>query len=176
MKFFFEFLPILLFFVAYKFYDIYVATAVAIFASVVQVVFLFFKNKKVEKGPLITMALLIVMGGATIYFRNPDFIKWKPSVLNWIFGLIFIGSFWVGKENMCQKLMGKQIELPTHIWVNLNWAWGIFFIFSGCLNIFVAYNYDLDTWVNFKLFGLLGLTLLFIIAQGIYLNKYIKQE
>lgn len=176
MKFFFEFLPILLFFVAFKFYDIYVATAVAIFASVVQVVFLYAKNRTVEKGPLITMVLLVVMGGATIIFHDDTFIKWKPSVLNWIFGLVFIGSFWVGKTNMCQKLMGKQIDLPNAVWANLNWAWGIFFIFSGFLNIFVAYNYDLDTWVNFKLFGLLGLTLLFIIAQGVYLNKYIKHE
>ncbi|SFV65925.1 Intracellular septation protein IspA [hydrothermal vent metagenome] len=175
MKFFFEFLPILLFFIAYKTYDIFIATAVAIIASIGQVLFLWIKDKKVENGPLITMVLLIVMGGATIYFHDEAFIKWKVSVINWLFGGVFIASSWIGKENMCQKLMGKSIELPKEVWHKLNLTWGLFFMFSGFLNIFIAFTYDLDTWVNFKLFGLMGLTIIFIIGQAIFLRKYIKE-
>ena len=174
MKFFFDFLPVILFFVTFKLYGIYIATTTAIAASIIQVIYLYLSNKKVGKAPIITMLLLVVMGGATIYFQDEIFIKWKPSVLNWLLAMTFLLSFWLGKGNMCKRLMGGKINLPDNVWCKLNWAWVFFFIISGLLNIFVAYNYSLNFWVNFKLFGLIGMTLLFVIAQVFYLRAYLK--
>jgi len=176
MKLFLEFLPIILFFVAYKMYDIYTATAVAIAASVIQTFYHRYKHGSFEKMHIVTMAMLVVLGGMTIAFQDEAFIKWKPSVVNWVFAAVLIGSFYIGKKPIIQRLLSSQLTLPNDVWGKLNWAWAIFFAGVGFLNIWVAYNFDTDTWVNFKMFGLLGLTIVFIIAQSMYLARYMDTE
>jgi intracellular septation protein len=186
MKLFFDFLPIVLFFVAYKFgggiynwggqeYDIkgiYVATTVMIIASVLQVAITWLFTRKVEKSHLITLVLVLVLGGATLWLQNPDFIKWKPTAVNWLFALVFIGSHVFTDKSLLERMMAEHIQLPSAIWFKLNVAWVLFFIGSGLANLYVAFNFDEATWVNFKLFGLLGLTIVFIIGQSIYLAKH----
>ncbi|HDY85474.1 hypothetical protein LCGC14_1091620 [marine sediment metagenome] len=186
MKLFFDFLPIALFFIAYKFgggiyhwdgqeYDlkgIYVATAVMIIASVLQVTITWLLTRKVEKSHLITLVLVLVLGGATLWLQNPDFIKWKPTAVNWLFALAFIVAQVFTDKSLLERMMAEHIQLPAAVWFKLNIAWVLFFIGSGLANLYVAFNFDEDTWVDFKLFGLLGLTLVFIICQSIYLAKH----
>lgn len=174
MKLLLDFFPILLFFIAFKIYGIYVATAVAIIASIVQVAFVYYKNKRVEKMHIITLAMIVILGGATLIFQDEAFIKWKPSVVNWGFALAFLASHFIGKKPIIRRMMDQAISLPDAVWVRLSLMWVIFFIFSGVANLYVAYQYDTDTWVNFKLFGLMGLTFLFIVVQGIYISRYLK--
>lgn len=201
MKLLFDFFPILLFFLIYKFYAdipavvisstsallpfmdlsigdskdaIYLATLVAILATFMQVGFSAIVNKRVEKMHLITLALLVVFGGATLLLKDPLFIKWKPTAINWLFGLAFLGSQFIGEKPLVQRMMAQAVELSSPaIWRKLNLAWVGFFAVSGLSNIYVAFNYPEETWVNFKLFGLLGLTLVFIIGQALFLAKYI---
>ncbi len=175
MKLLFDFLPVVLFFVAFKLYGIYVATAVIMVATVAQVAWVWWRERKLEKMPLVTLALVLVLGGATLIFHNEEFVKWKPTVVNWLFGLVFIGSQWIGERPMIQRMLSANLELPTTVWSRLNWMWSGFFMTMGVLNLWVAYQFDTETWVNFKLFGLLGLTLVFVIAQGFYLARYIKE-
>jgi intracellular septation protein len=176
-----DFFPVLLFFVVFKYYDnptegIIAATAVAIVASIVQVAYTRIKHGRVENMHLITLALIVVLGGATIVFRNEMFIKWKPSIVNWLFAAAFLGSQFIGSKNLVQRMMDKAVELPPVIWMRLNMAWVIFFVLVGFLNVWVVYNFDTDTWVNFKLFGLLGLTILFVIAQSFYLMRHMRAD
>lgn len=177
MKFLFDFFPILLFFIAYKAYDIYVATAVAIVASFIQVGWFWLQQRRVEKMHVITLLLIVVLGGATLVLQDEAFIKWKPTVVNWLFGLVFLGSQFIGKKTIVQRMMDGSVTLPDHIWPRLNVAWAVFFISLGFLNLYVAFSghYDTDTWVNFKMFGMIGLTFLFIIAQAFYIGRYIKE-
>ncbi len=175
-----DFFPVLLFFIVYKSYDdptegIIAATAVAIVASIVQVAYTRFKYGRVENMHLITLALIVVLGGATILLRDEMFIKWKPSVVNWLFAAVFLGSQFIGSKNIVRRMMDKAVTLEDVIWTRLNLAWAGFFVFAGLLNVYVVYNYDTDTWVNFKLFGLLGLTVAFVIAQSFYLMRHIKE-
>ena len=172
MKFLFDLFPILLFFLAYKMYDIYVATAVAIGAAFVQTGLFWLKHRKFEKMHLITLAILIVFGGLTLVLRDPVFIKWKPTVVNWMFGAAFLGSQFIGKRTLVERMMGHAISVPTPVWSRLNWAWILFFISMGLLNIYVAYSFSEATWVNFKLFGMMGLTLVFVFGQAFYLSRY----
>ena len=174
MKLFFDLFPVILFFIAYKMYGIYVATAVAIVASIAQVSFVYAKNKTVEKMHLVTLGLIVVLGGATLIFQDEAFIKWKPTVVNWGFALVFLGSHFIGKKVIVQRMMEQAVTLPTKIWGRLSYLWVAFFIFSGVANIYVAYQYSTDTWVNFKLFGLMGLTLAFILIQGVYIARHAK--
>jgi intracellular septation protein len=176
MKFLFDFFPILLFFVAYKFFDIYTATAVAIAASFIQVGWFWLQHRRVEKMLIITLVMVTVLGGATLIFQDETFIKWKPSVVNWLFGIAFLGSQFIGKKPIIQRMMEASIEMPEKVWFHLNSAWSIFFIAMGFLNLYVAYNFDTDTWVNFKMFGMIGLTFLFIIGQGFFIGRYVKSE
>jgi intracellular septation protein len=169
MKFLFDFFPIILFFAAYKLFDIYVATAVAIAASFIQVGIVWFKNKRIDNNHLVTLVILVLFGGATIILHNEMFIKWKPSVVNWIFAVAFLGSQFIGNKTIIERMMGSNITLPSPVWTRLNMGWVIFFIGLGIANLFVVYNFDTDTWVNFKLFGMMGLTVLFIIAQAVYM-------
>ncbi len=172
MKLLLDYFPIILFFIAAKVYDIYVATAVAIVASVLQVAYLWFRHGRVEKMHLITLAAIVLLGGTTLILQDEQFIKWKPSVVNWVFALVFIGSQFIGKKPIIQRMMGNNFTLPSGMWTKLNLMWAGFFIFLGLVNLYVAYNFDTDTWVNFKLFGMLGLTLLFIILQTIYISRH----
>jgi len=175
MKFMFDFFPVLLFFIAYKAYDIYTATAVLIIACFVQTVGHWAIHRKFEKSHLITLVLVSLFGGATLLLQDEMFIKWKPSVINWLFGVVFIGSQFIGEKNLIQRMLGAQLDLPQAIWRNLNSAWAIFFIALGFVNLYVVYNFDTDTWVDFKMFGLMGLTLGFMLLQGLYLAKHIKE-
>lgn len=175
MKLLFDLFPVVLFFIAYKMYDIYTATAVIIIASVVQVGYFYLKHKRVEKIHIITLALILVLGGLTLVLQDEDFIKWKPTIVNWGFALVFLGSHYIGQKPIVERMMGQAISLPDIIWIRLSWLWIAFFIFSGVTNLYVAFNYDTDTWVNFKLFGLMGMTVVFILIQGIYISRYIQE-
>jgi len=175
MKMLFDFFPVLLFFIAYKLYDIYVATAVLIAASAIQTFAHRIFTGKFEKAHVITLILVALFGGATLFLHNEEFIKWKPSVINWLFGIVFIGSQFIGKQTIIERMMGANIKLPALIWTRLNLAWATFFISLGFLNLYVAFSFDTDTWVNFKLFGLIGCTIVFIIAQSFYLMRYMQE-
>ena len=174
MKFLFDLFPILLFFVAYKMYDIYVATAVAIGAAFIQSGLFWLKHRKFEKMHLITLAILVLFGGMTLILHDPVFIKWKPTVVNWLFGVTFLGSQFIGKQPLVERMMGHAITVPNPVWRRLNWAWTLFFLAMGLVNLYVAYRFSEEAWVNFKLFGMMGLTLVFVFAQAFYLSRYME--
>ncbi|MCF6249980.1 MAG: septation protein A [Methylococcaceae bacterium] len=175
MKQLLEFIPIILFFITYKIYDIYTATAVIIVATIIQVGYTWFKFKKVEPMQWITLGLIIVMGGATIYLQNEQFIKWKLTIIEWLFGLAFLGSQFFGKKPFVERMMGANLELPTNIWKRLNLMWAAFFISVGFINIYVMQNYNTDDWVTFKTFGVPGLMIIFIIFQMLLIYKHIPE-
>ncbi|MEE9354463.1 MAG: septation protein A [Methylococcaceae bacterium] len=173
MKLLFDFFPIILFFIAFKTHGIYAATTVAIVATVLQVSYSWIKHRKVETMNWITLILIVVMGGATLYLQDEQFIKWKPTVINWLFGLAFLISQFVGKKPFVERMMSSNITLPHPVWLRLNLSWSLFFVTMGFVNLYVIYNFDTETWVNFKLFGMLGLTLAFVLLQAIFLSRYI---
>lgn len=175
MNIFFDLFPLFLFFIAYKFLGIYAATGVAIAATIAQVVYTRIKHKEFQIIQVVTCVMIIVFGGMTLAFHNPIFIKWKPTMINWILAIIFIGSHYIGKKSVIERLLHDKISAPSNVWRTLNMMWVSFFIFVGALNIAVAYNVDTDTWVNFKVFGMLGLTLVFGIIQAMYLAKHVKE-
>lgn len=179
-KFLFDFFPVVLFFVAYKMYDdpargILAATAVAIVASVGQVGYSWLRHRRVERMHLLTMLIIVVLGGLTIALRDEMFIKWKPTLVNWLFALVFLGSQFVGRKPLVRRMMERSVELPDSVWTRLNATWVAFFVLLGILNLYVVYHFDTDIWVNFKLFGMLGLTVLFVIAQGFYIMRHAKE-
>lgn len=176
MKLLFDLFPVLLFFLAYKLHDIYVATAVAIVAAFIQVGWFWWRHRRFETMHLVTLGLIAVLGGATLWLHNEDFIKWKPTVVNWLFGAAFIGSQFIGRKTLVERMMGSAITLPATIWQRLNLSWATFFILLGAANLYVVYHFDTDTWVNFKLFGMMGLTLAFMVAQAFYLARHVKTE
>ncbi len=214
MKFLADFFPVILFFIAYKLYGIYVATAAAIVASVIQVSVHWFHHHKLEKMHVITLVLLVVFGGLTIILQDRAFIMWKPSILNWLFALVFLGSHFIGDKPLIQRMMGHAIEIPGSIWARLNRMWVLFFIASGAANLYVANRYFMvedklralsgtlevniddcpgnftdqalslcleavqreETWVNFKLFGMMGLTIVFVLLQAFYMARHVKDE
>ena len=216
MKLLYDFLPIVLFFVAYKLYGIYAATAVAIVASVVMVAIGWIKHRKIERMHLVSLAVISVMGGLTLWLQDKAFVMWKPTLINWLFGAVFLGSSLLGKP-LVQRLLDGQLSLPGVVWSRLNWMWVGFFVLSGFANLVVAKHYlnaedalraavptvsaeQLDPfdceadftgealalcqtaaereafWVNFKLFGLLGLTVVFILGQALYLGRHIEED
>lgn len=176
MKLLIDFFPIILFFVAFKVWGIYTATAVAIVATVAQIAYLRLKTGKIEPMQWMSLGVIVLFGGATLLAHDDNFIKWKPTVLYWLMGgALLIGQL-VFKKNLLRSVMGAQLQLPDAIWLKLNWAWTAFFATMGALNIWVAYNFDTDTWVNFKLFGGMGLMVVFVIAQAIYMSRYLPQD
>jgi intracellular septation protein len=176
MKFLFDFFPILLFFIAYKLGGIYVATGVAIVASFVQIGWVMARGKKVEPMMWISLAIIVFFGGATLLLHNETFIKWKPTVLYWLFAVILLGGTWLFKKNFIRVMMEKQINLPDSVWNNLNLSWAGFFFVMGVANIYVAYNFSTDDWVNFKLFGTTGMMLVFVVIQSLMLSKHIQDK
>lgn len=176
MKLLFEFVPVVIFFIALLKYDLYVATAVLMVAIAIQVALFWLVFKRVEKMHLITLALVEILGAATLILQNPLFIKWKPTVVNWLFAVAFLGSQFVSKKTLIQHMLDSKIELPTDVWRKLNWSWIGFFFFMGLANLYVAYQFDTITWAQFKVFGILGLTILFVIGQGIFLSKHISED
>jgi intracellular septation protein len=177
MKFLYDFFPILLFFIAYKTFDIYVATAVAMISSVVQVGAFWLKHRRVETMHLVTLVSIMVLGSITLLLHDETFIKWKPTVVEWAFAIAFLISQFVGEKTLVQRMMESSIQLTDNkIWTHLNLAWIGFFIAMGALNLYIAFNYPTDVWVNFKLFGMMGFTFVFVLAQGFYMMKYIVAE
>ncbi len=199
MKLLYDLLPVILFFGTFKFaqsdaagaaslcnqwlgggFDpaqapVICATAVAITATLIQILSMAIRGKKIEPMLWISAAVILVFGSLTIWLHNEMFIKWKPTILYWIFSVILIGGHFTGR-NFIEMLLGKQMQLPRHAWTNLLYAWIAFFIVTGIINIAVAYSFSTDTWVNFKLFGLMGLTLAFTVGMGVYVSKYIKND
>ena len=174
MKFLTDFFPIALFFIAYKIWGIYVATAVAIATSAFQVSYEWIRYRKIDKMQWATLGLIAVLGGATLVFHNEIFIKWKPTIINWLLGAVFWGSHYIGKEPVIKRMMSAQVRLPSEVWARLNLSWVGFFFISGVANLYVAYHFTTNTWVNFKLFGVLGMTFLFVILQAVYLSRFVK--
>lgn len=175
MKMLFDLFPVVLFFAAFKFGGIYVATAVAMGASVLQIGITYLLKKKVEATMWVGFGVITLFGGTTLLLHNEMFIKWKPTILYWIFAGVIFGAKLLYKKNVMQGMMGKQLVVPDAVWERLNGAWGVFFALIGVLNLFVAYHFPTAVWVNFKLFGIMGLMLLFIVLQGIFLAPYVKE-
>lgn len=173
MKILFDFFPILFFFITYRLFDIYVATAVAMGAACIQVVCYRIKHQRFEKMHVISFLLIVVLGGATLFFHNPWFIKWKPTGIYWLMAGVILGSHWIGSKSMIQRMMESNIALPAAIWTRLNFAWAFYFILLGVVNLYIAYHYSTHVWVNFKLFGGAGLTLLFVFMQALYLTRHL---
>ena len=152
------------------------ATAVAILATLGQVGWLLARKRKVDRMLWISLAIIVVMGGATIALRDPTFIKWKPTVLYWAFAAVLLGAEWLFQRNLIRSMMAQQITLPDAVWTRLNLSWGAFFLLMGALNLYVAYHFSESDWVNFKLFGGTGPMLLFVLAQGFVLARYAQDE
>ncbi|MCG6952769.1 MAG: septation protein A [Betaproteobacteria bacterium] len=175
MKFLFDLFPVILFFIAFKLADIYVATGVAIAATFAQVGWLRLRRRRIDPMLWASLGIIVVFGGATLLLHDETFIKWKPTVLYWLFALVLSGSALLFRKNLLRVMLKSQIVLPDAVWSRLNWSWAGFFAFMGAANLFVAYRFPTDIWVNFKLFGGMGLMLLFVIAQAFFLSKYIEQ-
>jgi intracellular septation protein len=176
MKLLLDFFPIILFFVAFKVAGIYIATGVAIAATVAQIAWFRYRAGKVEPMQWVSLVVIVLFGGATIVAQNETFIKWKPTVLYWLMaGSLMAGQLFF-KKNLLKSLMGSQMELPEAAWRVANWSWIGFFSAMGVINLWVAFHFDTNTWVNFKLFGGLGLMVLFILGQALYLGRHIKAE
>lgn len=177
MKLLLDFLPVIIFFIVYKSSnDIILATAVLIPATLLQMLYSWIKTRKIEMIQLVTLGLVVLLGGATILFQDKTFIQWKPTVVTWLFAVAFLGSQYIGEKTIIQRLMQSAIQLPQYAWKQLNVAWVIFYIVLGALNLFVAFTMDEETWVNFKLFGMMGLTFVFILLQGFYISKHLESE
>ncbi len=205
MKFLFDFLPIILFFAVFKIADsnaaaaagyatqhlgfivsggvvgvdeapVLLATVVVMIATLLQIAGLLLMRRKVDTMLWVTFGLIAVLGGATIWFHNPTFIKWKPSALDWAMALALWLSQALFGKNLLQALVGEQIELPQAVWQRLNLAWIAFFTLMGVINLYVAYTYSTSTWATFKVFGLTGLMLIFMVAQGFYISRFLKDE
>ena len=176
MKLLVDFFPIVLFFAAYKLADIYVATLAAIVGAVLQVAYTWLRTRKVATMHLLALVRNLVIGGATWFPRDPPFTKWKPTVLNWRFAIVFLGSQFIGRQPVIQRMLSAQIEPPAEIWRRLNLAWTAFFIVIGGINLYVAFHFEESVWVNFKLFGMLGLTVLFVLLQSFYLARHMPDS
>ncbi len=176
MKFLFDAFPVILFFAAFKLYDIYVATAVAMAASIVQIGWVWLRHRKVDKMLWVSLGVILVFGSATLLLHDEMFIKWKPTVLYWLFaGTLAIAAAWF-KKNLIRSMLGDQVTMPDIVWTKLLVSWIGFFAFMGALNLLVAYNYSTDDWVNFKLFGGIGLMLVFVVLQALLLARYVEEK
>jgi len=190
----FDYFPIIIFFAVFHIYSdapegatdavtiaatteaMIMATKAGIAAALLQVILYWLKTRQFEKMHLISLGLIAVFGSITIMLGDPLYIKWKTTILEWVFALVFIGSQYIGKKNLVERMMGHVMSAPDDVWKKLNYAWAGFFIFLGFANLYVIYNFSDEFWVNFKLFGMLGMTIVFVIAQGIYMAKYVVQE
>jgi len=200
MKFLFDLLPVIFFFAAYKIAGFFpgdslalvtnwlgsgiendlppilIATATAIVATALQVAIVWMRHGKVDRMLWISLAIIAVLGGATLLFHDATFIKWKPTALYWLFGLVLLMAKLLFQRNFMRSLLENQIKLPETIWTRVNLSWALFFIALGGLNLYVAFNFSRDTWVDFKLFGCTALVFVFAIAQGLYLSKHLIDD
>jgi intracellular septation protein len=186
MKFLFDFFPLLLFFAALKVYDIYVATAVAIAAAIIQVGVHWVRKRNFEVTHIVTLVIVTVFGGLTLLLHDDTFIKWKPTVVYWIFSVILFGTHFIGERTALEHLLGKQVELPEQVWTRQNAEWAVFFLVLGVLNLLVAFywiphyfpNLDVKTqneyWASFKVFGTTGLTFVFVIYQAFRMAPHMQ--
>ncbi|TCV86708.1 intracellular septation protein [Sulfurirhabdus autotrophica] len=199
MKFLFDLFPIILFFVAFKLagsnpehaaalaasvgysvdikqLPILIATAVAIVATFGQIGWVYFRHRKVDTMLWVSLAIIVVFGGATLLLHDETFIKWKPTVLYWLFAATLTISATLFKKNLIRTMMEKQVSLPEPLWGKLNLSWTLFFAIMGFANLYVAFNFSTDTWVNFKLFGTMGLMLVFVLLQSLMLAKHMEDK
>lgn len=201
MKLLFDLFPVILFFATFKYTEknpelasswmgsllgfvpddiklapILLATVVVIAATVAQIIWVHFRHSKVDKMLWVSLVLVVVFGGLTLAFQNEAFIKWKPTILYWVFAGSMAFSALILKKNPIKAMLGEQLTLPEAIWGKLNLAWIAFFLIMGVLNLVIAFNFSTDTWVNFKLFGGMGLMLVFVLGQGMLLSKYVEEE
>jgi intracellular septation protein len=176
MQLLYDLLPVLAFFLTYKIAGIYAATAVLIAAVLVQVVVSLVRHRKVSPMLLTSAALVLVFGGLTLLVHDSTFIKWKPTVVNWLFAAAFAGSHLFRGPTLIQRMLGQSVTLSDNDWKQLSLMWIVFFIAAGAANLYVAFNYPEATWVNFKLFGLMGLTLVFVVLQGVWLSRRTEHE
>lgn len=176
MKFLFDLFPVILFFVAFKFFGIYAATAVAMAATVGQIAWVWLRHRKVEPMLWVSFGVIVVFGSATLLLHDATFIKWKPTVLYWLFASALLIARLAFRRNLIRAMMAKQMQLPEAVWNRLLWSWAGFFVFMGVLNLYVAFNYSENTWVNFKLFGGMGLMFAFVIAQALFLARHLEPE
>ena len=176
MKLLFDVFPVILFFVAFKMFDIYVATAVAIGATFVQIGWLWLRGKKIDKMLWVSLVVITVFGGATLALADETFIKWKPTVLYWLFAAVLAVAALGFRKNLVRVMMQHQVTLPDEIWSRLLVSWIAFFGIMGALNIWVAYNFSTDAWVNFKLFGGIGLMIAFVLLQALMLARHVQDK
>jgi intracellular septation protein len=170
MQLFIDFLPVIIFFIAYKAYGMYVATVAIMIAMAVQIGAQWILHRKINKMLLVSGVFVAVLGGITLALRNPLFLQWKPTIVNWLFAAAFLGSQYIGKKTLIERVMGQAVELDTAIWRQLNWMWVANFAVLGALNLYVVYNFSEETWVNFKLFGIFGITILTAIGQALWIT------
>jgi intracellular septation protein len=205
MKIFFDFLPLILFFATFKYAEsskdwaaafasehfgfmvsggvvgtaeapVLLATLVVMLATLTQAMVLKLRGKKIDLMLWISLALVVILGGATVWFHNETFIKWKPTGLYWAMALVFWASRAFFDKNLIQSMLGAELKLPAIAWLHLNRAWVLFFAAMGLLNLYVAFNYSTSTWANFKVFGATGLILLFTLAQGLYMSRHMPNN
>ncbi len=201
MKLLFDLFPVILFFASFKYSEkhpeqaidwltallgqapgdekqapILLATLVVIAATIGQILWVRFRHGRVDKTLWISLALVVVFGGLTLIFQDETFIKWKPTILYWVFAISLAFSSLVLKKNAIRSMLGEQLTLPDSVWNTLNRSWISFFAVMGVINLVVAYNFTTDTWVNFKLFGGMGLMLVFVLGQGMLLSKYLEED
>ncbi|MDO6487454.1 septation protein A [Colwellia sp. 6_MG-2023] len=172
----FEYIPLVIFFVVNKFVDIYWATASLIASSALQILYYIIKKEKVPTRNWIFFGLIAVFGGLTIFLHDEAFIKWKVTIINEFFAIALLVSYYLFKKNIIKQFLSESINLPDPIWTKLNLAWALFFALCGVLNWYVAFNFDLETWVNFKVFGLTGLMFAFSIITILSLHKYMRDD
>lgn len=201
MKMLFDLFPVILFFGTFKYAEkhadlaaqwvgtllgsasvavaqapILLATVVVIVATVAQILWVRIRHGRVDKMLWVSLALVVVFGGLTLFFQNETFIKWKPTLLYWVFAASLAFSVLVLKKNPIQAMLGEQLTLPAPVWHRLTWSWFAFFVFMGGLNLAIAFNFSTDVWVNFKLFGGMGLLFAFVLVQGLMLSKYVEEK
>lgn len=180
MQLFYEIFPVFLFFIAFKFYDIYVATVVGIVTTLLQVIINRLWFKKWDRKQLITLAVFTVFGGMTLYFHDPIFVKWKPTIVFWVFAIAIVGSQIFTRKPLMQRLMENVLQgkghVPLSVWKKLNLAWALFFASLGTLNLYIAYYFSNDAWVNFKFYGITGALFLLSIAQAFYLMRFMTES
>jgi len=176
MKLLFDLFPIILFFAAFKLFGIFAATATAIAATVAQIAWTKYRHGKVDTMLWVSFAIIAVFGGATLLLHDETFIKWKPTILYWVFSVTLLVSNLLLGKNLMRALLHEKLALPAHVWNHVNLAWSLFFAALGVVNLYVAFNYSTDTWVNFKLFGTTGMMMLFVLLQAMALSKYVEED
>lgn len=176
MQLLYDFLPIIVFVAVFKLQDIYAATAAIMIVMSIQVAVQWLRHRKVSNMLLVSTVLVVFFGAATLMLRNPIFIQWKPTIVNWLFAIVFLGSQFIGDKSMCERIMGEAIELESAFWRQLNLMWVANFTLLGAANIYVVYNFDEATWVNFKLYGMLGISLLTAVGQAIWVSAHLANR